>query len=449
MAQVILIENNKVMKDLLTVNLTTYLGVDVIHRKTAKEAIGLLDILPSIDLIITSHKVEKEDSANVLNDYLIKNQLDISLIVVGGEVKLPTTNTISIPSDKDWEKVVTYTANIFGITEESLAKKIVPNYVPVPVNYFLNLETVNCDVFIRIKKSPLDYQFVKRIHKGDSFSKETISNYIKQNLVYFYIPKESYKNFAIQLSNRLLSKLEAMDDNFNGKIDLMGEAYFIASREIIQLGFNSEIVQLSDSIIENMVKSFEKSPEMSGLLHKIINSTTGLLYQKCYMTAVVASEMMKNLNLGLHGANEKMTFAAFFHDILLTDSENLAQINSLSELEKSKLSEKEWDLVFNHAGEAAMLVKNYPESPNGVDEIIRHHHGALNGKGFSDDIENLPDLSKIFIIAHQFVLELIKFKENGGEPKPITEELFKRYSTPSAATIIKALESTLKKKKIK
>ncbi|MBY0415434.1 MAG: hypothetical protein K2Q18_14780 [Bdellovibrionales bacterium] len=447
MAQVILIENNKAMKDLISVNLTTYLGLDVIHRKTAKEAISLLDILPSIDLIITGHKIEKEDTANVLNDYLIKNKLDINLIVVGGDVKLPTTNTTCIPSDKDWERVVTYTANIFGITEEILAKKIVPNYVPVPVNYFLNLETVNCDVFIRIKKSPLDYQFVKRIHKGDSFSKETISNYIKQNLIYFYIPKESYKNFAIQLSNRLLSKLESAGNNLNEKIDLMGEAYFIASREILQLGFNSEIVQLSDAIIENMVKSFEKSPEMSGLLHKIINSSTGVLYQKCYMTAVVACEMMKNLNIGLHGANEKMTFAAFFHDILLTDHEQLSKINSLVELEKSKLSEKEWDLVFNHALEASLLLKNYPESPKGSEDIIRNHHGTLNGKGFSEDIENLPDLSKIFIIAHHFVLELMKFKENGGEPKPITEELFKRYPSASVANIIKALESTLKKKK--
>ena len=83
----------------------------------------------------------------------------------------------------------------------------------------------------------------------------------------------------------------------------------------------------------------------------------------------------------------------------------------------------------------------------GSDEIIRHHHGAINGKGFSNDIEKLPDLSKIFIIANHFVLELIRFKETGGQPRSVTEELYKRYPNPEATIIIKSLEKTLKKKK--
>lgn len=447
MAQVILIESNKAMKDLIAINLTTYLGVDVIHRKTAKDAISLLDILPSIDLIICNSKIDREDTGNLLNNYLIRNQLDINLIVLGENVTYPKTHTLNIPNDKDWEKVVTVTANIFGITEEALAKKVVPDYVPVPVKYFLNLESVNCDVFIRIKKSPVDYQFVKRIHNGDSFSKETILTYLKQNLAHFFVAKDSYKNFATYLSNRLIAKMESLDNNLAAKIELMGEAYYIATREILQLGFNREIVQLSDMIIDSMVKSFEKSPEMSGLLHKVINSKSGMLYQRCYMISVVSCEMMKNMQMESNTSKEKLAFAAFFHDILLAEHEQLSKINSMEDLEKAKLSEKDWDLVFNHANDAAQLIHSHPESPFGSEAIIRHHHGALNGKGFSNEIENLPELSRIFIVAHHFVLELMKFKENGGEPRPITEELYKRYPTKNMAVIIKSLETTLKKKK--
>lgn len=447
MAQVILIESNKAMKDLIAINLTTYLGVEVIHRRNAKDAISLLDILPSIDLIITSSKIDREESANILNEYLLKNDMDISLIVLGENVKNPSTNTINIPNDKDWERVVTTTANIFGITEEALAKRVVPNYVPVPVKYFLNLESVNCDVFIRIKKSPVEYQFVKRLHNGDSFTKENILTYIKQNLVHFFIAKDSYKSFATFLSNKLINRIESAENNLLLKIELMGEAYYIATREILQLGFNREIVQLSDMIIENMIKSFEKSPEMSGLLHKVINSKSGLLYQRSYMIAVVACEMMKNLGAESETSKEKLAFAAFFHDILLTEHEALSKINSMEELEKGKLSEKDWDIVFNHANDAAQLIHTHPESPMGAELIIRHHHGAFNGKGFSNDIENLPELSRIFIVAHHFVLELMKFKEQGGQPRPITEELHKRYPSKNMSVIIRALEATLKKKK--
>jgi hypothetical protein len=447
MTQVILIESNKTMNDLISVNLTSYLGVDLIHRKTARDATSLLDILPSIDLIITNHKTGNEDSANILNEYLIKNNLEINLIVLGGTVKQSTAHTISIESGIDWEKVVSISAKILGISQESIAKKIIPDYVPVPVHYFLNIDSVNCDVFIRIKKSPVEYQYVKRIHNGDGLSKEAIQAYSTQGLTHFYISKDDYKNFTIFLSNRLVNKLEFLDSDGSQKIQLMGEAYDIASREIMQWGFNREIVQLSGTIIENMVKSFQNSPQMSGLLHKVINSKTGILYQRSHMLSIVACEMIKNLGIKDQAANDKIAFSAFFHDILLTDNEQLSKINSLDELEKAKLSEKDWGLVYNHANEASLLIKNHPESPIGADEIIRHHHGTSNGKGFSNAIDKLPNLSQIFIIAHHFVLELIKFKEHGGEPRPITEELFKRYPGAETAAIIKSLERTLKAKK--
>jgi len=326
-------------------------------------------------------------------------------------------------------------------------KKAVPDYIPVPVRYFLNLDYVNCDVFIRIKKSPTEYQYVKRIHNGDTFSKDSIKRYMDQGLENFHIDKDSYKSFTIFLSNRLVEKIDSPSMDETKKVQIMGESYDVAVKEISKLGFNSETIQLTEAIIQNMVKNFEKSPEMSNLLHKVINSNTGLLYQRCHMTSVVASEMIKNLKFEDPKAYEKIAYASFFHDIMLADREELTKINSFDELEKANLSEQDWDMVFNHAMEAAVLLRKHPEAPTGADEIIKHHHGATNGKGFSNSIEKLPDLSKIFIIAHHFVLELIRFKETGGEPKPVTEELYKRYPSPDVAIIIKALEKTLKKKK--
>ncbi len=448
MSQVILIENNKTMNDLLSVNLTSYLGVDLIHRHNAQEALNLLSILPNVDLIITTAQVEEEDTANVINNYLMDNQLDIGLIVVGQALRVRSKNSIIVENVLDWEKVIQMSAKALGINEKVLSKKIIPDYVPVPVDYFLNLDSVNCDVFIRIKKSPTDFQYVKRIHNGDSFSKDSIERYKLQGLDFFYIPKDNHRNFAIFLSNKLVEKLDSPDLSETKKIQLMGESYDIATKEILKLGFNSETVQLTDAIITNMVKNFEKSPEMSGLLHKVINSKTGLIFQRSHMTSIVACEMIKNLKLKSNSAYEKVAFAAFFHDIMLADNEDFTKINSFEELEKAELNETDWEMIFNHAHDAADLVINHPEAPIGSDDIIRHHHGSVHGKGFSNIIEKLPDLSKVFIIAHNFVLELIKYKENGAsEPKPITDELYKRYPSADALIIIKSLEKTLKKKK--
>lgn len=446
MAQVILIEDNKTLNDLIAINLTTYLGVDLIQRKNAQETLSLLAILPNVDLIITTHKVADELTAELLTHYITSNKLETGLIVLGTDQLVRNDFTINIANPKDWEEVIHASAKVLGINENVFAQKVVPDYVTVPVKYFLNLDNVNCDVFIRIKKSPTEYQFVKRIHNGDTFSKESIKRYLEQGLLNFHISKDFYKNFSIFLSNRLVEKIDSPNMDPTQKIQIMGESYEIAIREISKLGFNSETIQLTESIIQNMVKNFEKSPEMSNHLHRVINSQTGLLYQRCHMTSIVANQMIKNLKLNDSKAFDKIAYASFFHDIMLADREDLSKINSFDELEAANLNEEDWDMVFNHAMEASVLMRKYSDAPPSSDEIIKHHHGTTNGKGFSNAVDKLPDLSKIFIIAHYFVLSLIRFKELGGKPMPVTDELYKRYPGPEMAIIIKALEHTLKKK---
>lgn len=445
MAQVVLIEDEKNLNDLLSINLNTYLGVDLIQQDSGLDCIGLLTILPNIDLIITKNQVGSEKTAETLQQYIEDNKLEATLIVLG-DFKKPGPNTVCVENPRDWEKVVHYAAKVLGLNEAEILKKVTPEYVAVPVKYFLNLEVSCCDVFIRIRKSPTEFQFIKRIHSGDTCTKDSIIRYQQQGLENFYIPKEDQKRFSIYLSNKLVERMDAPTADMADKILLMGESYDVALKEIQKLGFTSETIQLTDSIVSNMIKNFTQGDEMAALLHRVINSRTGMLFQRAHMTSVVASECLKNLKITSPDAYEKIAFASFFHDILFIDKEPLSKINTQEELDQSSESEEDKKLVFSHAYETAEIVNKHPEIQDGVDEIIRHHHGSATGYGFSHQIDSLPELSQIFIIAHQFVLELFLFKERGGKPTPIVDELYKRYPGAQTTLIIKAIERTLKKK---
>lgn len=447
MAQVVLIEDDKNLNDLLSINLNTYLGVDLIQQDSASDCISLLTILPNIDLIIAKNQVGDEKTADVLQQYIEDNKLDATLIVLGSVAK-PGPNTVCVENPREWEKVVHYAAKVLGLNEAEILKKVTPEYVAVPVKYFLNLEVSCCDVFIRIRKTPTEFQFIKRIHSGDNCTKESIIRYQQQGLENFYIPKEDQKRFSIYLSNKLVERMDAPNTDMAEKILLMGESYEVALKEIQKLGFTSETIQLTDSIVSNMIKNFTQGDEMAVLLHRVINSRTGMLFQRSHMTSVVASECLKNLKITSPESYEKIAFASFFHDILFLDKEDLSKINNQEELDLSNESDEDKKLVFAHAYETAELVKRHPEIQDGVDEIIRHHHGSATGYGFSHQIDSLPELSQIFIIAHQFVLELFLFKERGGKPTPIVDELYKRYPGAQATLIIKAIERTLKKKSV-
>ena len=162
MAQVILIEDNRVLNDLISLNLTAYLSIDLIHRENATETIALLSILPDIDLVITSNKILNEQTAEILINYITVNKLKTSLIILGSNDKAQSDFIIPILNPKDWEQVIYYSTKILCLNQNMLKEKSLSQYSDIPVRYFFNLETVNCNVFIRIKNSPTEYQYIKR-----------------------------------------------------------------------------------------------------------------------------------------------------------------------------------------------------------------------------------------------------------------------------------------------
>lgn len=447
--QIILIESNEVIKDLISLNIKTYLGVDVIVRASASDAVELMTILPEIDLIISAVKNGDEDSIQAISDFITENDRDIPVIVLGEDKDIPQSlKEMAVASEEsDWENTIKLAAKTLGITEDVLSKTKIPDFVPISVNYFFNISTSCCDVYIRIKKGPTDFQFVKRIHQGDIFSQEVIKKYCDQGLKNFYIPKEQQKNFTTFVSNKLVELLNDPKLEGDAKLEAMGNSYDIVTKEILKIGFNSATVQLTESIVSNIMETFKNEEKVSPLLRKIINSRTSYIYQHSHMTAVVCSEILKNLKQDSKELHEKMSYAAFFKDISLAENEELAQINSFEELENANISEEQWDMVFNHALEGAVLIRHYPEAPLDIDNIIKHHHGSPNGKGFSvtGQESKFDQHSLIFIIAVEFVNELMSYKVKGGTPKPVIEELRSKYTNPDSLLIIDALEKTLKK----
>lgn len=451
MSQVILIEENENLRDLLAINLKTYVGSEVIPRSSANEAIDLLNILPNVDLIITQEKVGDEHTANILLQYIRENHSEVSIIVNGNFDHVDEEKLIVIKDEKDWEKIISTSAKVLGVSIDSLEQRVLPEFVPVEIRYFLPLDSSCCDVFIRIKKTATEYQFIKRIHAGDNYSRQLVDKYIDQGLVYFYIPKEFHQNFTNFISDHLSQKLEENNfKNIESKIEVISQSYDIALKEIKSLGFNSATIQLTDSIVKGMISASKDLPEVNNVLHKVINSKSGYLYQHGHMTSIVANEIAKNLCIDHELVTLRLAYASFFKDIAFVDNEDLAKISTFQDLELSSISEEDWELVFNHALEGALLIRKHPEAPIDVDTIIKNHHGTTNGKGFStNNIEKLPQESKIFIIACEFVRKLLEFKEKGGKPHPIVDELYKTYSSPDMIRIIKALEQTLRSKVVK
>lgn len=438
MSQTILIETNEDLKKIFSLNLHTFVGTDVIHRKNAEDAMELLRILPQVALIITKCKVGTEETAVKLHQFLRNEGLKSELIVIG-ECPSLADEILCLEEPVSWEILIKQAASYLGVTLQDSTNKVKPDYFPVPVYYFYDIQKTPCDVYIRIKKGPNDYQYVKRIHSKDVFDKNDILKYESQGLKEFFIPKDYIQYFTTFVTNNLVEKLEREDLTLEDRILTTANAHEIVRDKIQQMGLDQAAVDLSDASINSMVQSVKNSPEVTNLLKFVFSNKVSYAYQHSHLLALMCHYVLSKQSWYKQEHLEILSFVSFFSDVTLK-SQLQMQISSLKELTESNLTDEEIRQVMNHASEAVMILDQHPEANEYIKTVLLQSHGKIDGIGFEENPgEDLHPLSKVFIIADCFVKTLLN-PALPSSKKEILPILRTRFTNPSYQKIIKALE---------
>jgi response regulator RpfG family c-di-GMP phosphodiesterase len=440
MSQTILIESNDDLKNLFSLNLSTYTGTDVVLRTNAKDAIELLRILPSISLIITNAKVESESTAIELYQFLKSADMDIPMIVLG-ECKEISHDVLCLKEPISWEFLVKQASQSLGITNEQLREKIKPNFVPISINYFFEIDHTPCDVYIRIKKSQGDYQFVKRIHEQDSFTPEDMDKYVKQGLKNFYIGNDYLQYFVTFVTNCIISRLEG-ELPFAERLATNASAYEIVREHIQKVGLSDEISELAEVNIQSMITAIQKTPKLSNLLKLLFTSKISYAYQKSHLVCVIGNFIMSKQSWYAQLHLETLTYLSFFSDITLRSSKQL-RVNSNEELEAAELTSEEKKQILTHPKDASLLLQEFSKTNEDIELTVLQHQGQMDGIGFPDQpSDECNPIAKIFIISDAFVKTMLDPKAPKNK-KEILTLLYLQFTSPSYQKIIKVLEQKI------
>jgi hypothetical protein len=441
MSQTILIEPNDDLRKIFSLNLTTFVGTDVILRASADDAIALLRILPQVGLVITRSKIQGEETALRIHNFIKSEGFNTALIILG-ECPALANDVLCLQEPVSWELLIKQAAQHLGVTIQDAINKVKPDYLPIGVHYFYDIKHTPCDIYIRIKKGPNDYQYVKRIHSKDQFDRAAIKKYEDSGLREFYIPKDYVQYFTTFVTNSLVQKLERNDLSLEERILTTATGHEIVRETIQNAGLDDSTVELSDAAINSMVKSVKDSPQVASLLKFLFSNKVAYAYQHCHLLALMCHYVLSKQSWYKEEHLEILSFVSFFSDVTLK-SHSQMQIASNKDLAESTLNDEERAAVISHAKDAADILVSYPhpDMTDYVKTVILQSHGTLNGIGFADNpSEELHPLSKVFIVSDYFVKILL----NPALPstkKDILPMLYIRFTNPSYQKIIKALES--------
>ncbi len=114
------------------------------------------------------------------------------------------------------------------------------------------------------------------------------------------------------------------------------------------------------------------------------------------------------------------------------------------ELKRAKFPDQERLLVERHAQLAAEYVTKFPHAPMGSDQIIRQHHGTMNGVGFSEHYgNNVSPVSVVFIVAEEFTRIIMKNESGSFDKAEMLRELKEEFPTSRFQKVLEKLQTLM------
>lgn len=443
MSQILVISDNEILNQLYVTNLEVYLGAKVTLVETTKT--GINEYKKSrADIIVTMNMINGQDSASEIHAYLSTVKNKTHLIVIGNPGK-EIENVIIVQNSYHLQSLIRSCAQLLGVTAKEMAKKEVPQYYPIEGHFLAKIKEVPCSVYMLMKSG--DYTMVAK--RGDligqtikQFASEGISNLYVNSLDRLLIINLISTSIVDFLKNteglETSEKSEAVKTGFN-----FAAANFSVSPEI-----TSEIMKIASACTKVMEEIVNETPSLKKLLSVLNSQRDGYVYTHSILAAFVSNHIIKRVSWGGESHIEKINFVLFFHDIMLAPIYlKYPQLKYEEDLLFSdQLSDKEKEVVLNHARLAAEVIVTYKRSPIGADLLIKQHHGITNGIGFAMDFkDDVSPLSKIVLVSEAFIEEFMKKRDENPDyaldTKAILVILNEKFKKTTYKKIIETLEN--------
>lgn len=432
----LLVETNPQFEKIYELNLLTWLGLKTEIKENAAQAMIAVEVSPKkYKLIIVRSMIKKEETASKVIEFLKSKAINIPVIVVGPGKEIQGCYAL-IPNSLQVKSIIQSAAKALGITAQEMMNKVVPEYFPIPAHFFLNLRRAVCPIF-----RSEDNGYKVEIDKLKLIDSDRIQSLISQGVTTLYVDRLDRLEFVSTLTSEMMSNIDGDDLSKDELIVAQDRSLELLSKKLMTFGVTEDTAALANKNIESMKKNVKSYPKLAKLLERLLSNQASYLYKHTQILTYICLHIIKHIDWGSPEQEEKISFIAFFHDIVL-ETDVQAEIKSNQELKRSTLSIQEKQLVERHAQMAAEYIQKFPHAPMGADQIIRQHHGTLNGVGFSDHYgNNVSPMAIVFLIAEEFTRILMRNEGKEIDKVELIRELKNEFPTSRFQKIIDLLQT--------
>ncbi|MEN9724257.1 MAG: hypothetical protein RJB38_2243 [Pseudomonadota bacterium] len=357
--------------------------------------------------------------ATWVGELLVRGGVETPLVIFGSNVELDQKFAKTGLFGKspvlawiNWTNWIRDLAEVFGKlpqppAELQVATEDASEFQEVRTGLLLAISPVPCDIFIRL----LSNRHLKIFSKGDVFDEFDYDRYGFQKMVrHFYIRRDGLSPFVERLTQVLQRRLKGRMSQ--DEATRLAEDLNITVRRIVRHWNPSpEVGELIKLSLNLTLQSIGKNPRLKAVLKKVTAQGRSYLAFHSVALCQISCALATAVGWGSKMTLSKLNFAAFMHDLVLEDEEEIARGPDLKAGLEALAKAKGNDAVaryLSHGVRAAELCRQFKEVPSDVDHILIDHHERPDGNGFPRKLTHLhiAPLAALFIIAHDLVEEI-------------------------------------------
>ncbi len=416
---------------------------EVLEAGTCAHAIDCLQT-QSVDLIVACHDLSRGETSVPLLQYLDKANYTAPLLLLSvaqlEDLRLPWFGSRSchhffqmpIQLETLAEKVGTLMYNRY----ESDAG-IEQNYTKTKLAYYFRFNRSRCDIFVRLSSTKL----VKVISTGDRYGDDDIDKYRRRGIRHLYISNEDYNRWTIG-GEQICGFLQLEEDNIETHELYWRKSHLLLKMLLEDYGISQGAIAVANQIVESTIeKAMENS--IAQEFFKVKNQQLqNYIFDHTYLVAIVGCAILKNLKSVMPKELESFSLFALFHDIGHHDP-SIAKLRGIGDRAYADLSFEQKKNFLSVIKETSGLFKNNSYFSRRVKLMAEEYYSLMMSQGPAGRMvmEKLSLLTRVFLIAHDFVNELIELDFVSDQSNLIIDRLLKRYECGDYVKVVHALVS--------
>jgi hypothetical protein len=436
MFTILVLDNHNRAGQLYTASLEAYVGATVVVMEDIDKASEYI-LTSQPDIIITRSPIDQRDVGKKFS-LLIQNKNLGSQLIVIGKTKISAHEGAIFEDTVEVRDIVRKSAQLLGVTAKDMAEKDIGKFYPIKTSLLCPNLVLVCPVYRKVKGAD---DYVVFLEKENKLHSEVITILKSEKEEFIYVEALDRLKFVNSLTVFLAEILADDSLNLQDSILFANQGYMVVREAARKMMISPEVIQLTENNIDTMTSIVKRIPKLKELM-EMTTSNVNDMFRHSLLVSYISSHVIDKMEWGTQEQKIKIIFVSFFHDLALNHDEHVL-IHTNEELKLAELSEENIKSVERHAINAAKMIhKFHSQLPFGVDTIIKQHHGARDGIGFSAYPMSISPLALIFMVAEEWVHMYLKSEQLkiGIDRKDIMEKLRLKYKGFSYDPILKSLE---------